>query len=297
MSLKNKTCFVVKVGGSLLTHPERFTNFAKDIAALRETGQKVIVIHGGGPHISKALNEAQLPSVVIEGYRQTTKEMMPLVENVLIGQVYQQLRQACQQAGLKVPIISTASDVPVLATQKRTPDGVPVWGLVGSTESLQVDVLKSWLEADLVPILPSVACDASGQSLNINADELAAFVASSIGAQALIVLTDTNGVYMDGSNKNSRVPSLNPQEAQHLITSGVIHSGMIPKVQHCLKALEKQVNKVCLIDGAMTGALLFAAYGSHDMGTVFTDHITTDYNHDINSNYREETPCKSISNF
>lgn len=282
MSLKTReSYFVIKVGGSLLTHPERFTIFAKDIAALRETGQKVIVIHGGGPHISKALNEAQLPSVVIEGYRQTTKEMMPLVENVLIGQVYQQLRQACQQAGLNVPIISTASDVPVLATQKRTPDGVPVWGFVGSTDSLRVDELKSWLEADLVPILPSVACDASGQSLNINADELAAFVAASIGAQALIVLTDTNGVYLDASNKNSRVSSLNPQEAQHLMTSGVIHSGMIPKVQHCLKALEKQVNKVCLIDGAMAGALLFAASGSHDIGTVF----------------REELPCKSISNF
>ena len=91
MSLKNKTCFVVKVGGSLLTHPERFNVIAKDIATLKAGGKAVIVIHGGGPHISAALKEAQLPSVVIEGYRQTTQVMMPLVENVLIGQVYQHL--------------------------------------------------------------------------------------------------------------------------------------------------------------------------------------------------------------
>ena len=261
---------VVKFGGNAMVDADLLDAFAADIAFLRYAGVKPVVVHGGGPHISRMLQKLQIPSEFRAGYRVTTPEAMEVVRMVLGGQVARELVAAINEVA---PIATGVSgeDAGLFQARRMTRDaeGNEIdLGLVGDITSVNAQVVRADIAAGRIPVISTIASDADAprQALNINADRAAAAIAASLGAAKLVMLTDVPGLYRDWPDSASLISEIRIPELRELLPS--LESGMIPKVQACIEAVEGGVEQAAIIDGREAHAILLEIFTTAGFGTA-----------------------------
>ncbi|MFN3948585.1 acetylglutamate kinase [Microbacterium sp.] len=260
---------VVKYGGNAMVSDELQDAFAADIAYLRYVGVKPVVVHGGGPQISSMLDRLDIPSEFRGGYRVTSTEAIGVVRMVLTGQINPQLVAKVNAHGPLATGLS-GEDAGLFGGRRR---GVVVDGIehdlgrVGDVVTVDPQPVLDHLAAGRVPIVSSIAPDLDnpGTSLNVNADAAAAALAVALNAKKLVVLTDVPGLYADWPNRDSLVSHLTSTELREMVPR--LESGMIPKMQACLDAVDGGVPTAAIIDGRVPHSVLVELFTSKGIGT------------------------------
>jgi acetylglutamate kinase len=258
---------VVKYGGNAMIDEDLKRAFAEDIVFLRYAGFKPVVVHGGGPQISSMLDKLGIESEFRGGLRVTTPEAMEVVRMVLTGHVGPELVGLLNQHG-DLAVGLSGADGGLLTAEKTTPivDGEPVdVGLVGEVTGVQPQPVLDLLGAGRIPVISTVAPDASGQVLNVNADTAAAAIAAALGAEKLMVLTDVEGLYADWPSSNDVIGEISPEELAELIPT--LSAGMIPKMTACLAAIAGGVNRATVVDGRQPHAVILELFTDEGVGT------------------------------
>ncbi|MCT2085824.1 acetylglutamate kinase [Microbacterium enclense] len=260
---------VVKYGGNAMVSDELQDAFAADIAYLRYVGVKPVVVHGGGPQISSMLNRLDIPSEFRGGYRVTSTEAIGVVRMVLTGQINPQLVAKVNAHGPLATGLS-GEDAGLFGGRRRgvVVDGVEHdLGRVGDVVTVDPQPVLDHLAAGRVPIVSSIAPDLDhpGTSLNVNADAAAAALAVALNAKKLVVLTDVPGLYADWPNRDSLVSHLTSTELRAMVPR--LESGMIPKMQACLDAVDGGVPTAAIIDGRVPHSVLVELFTSKGIGT------------------------------
>jgi acetylglutamate kinase len=259
---------VVKFGGNAMVDEELQKAFAEDMAYLRWVGIRPVVVHGGGPQISARLAELGIESEFRGGFRVTTNETITVVRDVLREQISAQLAEMIHDAGAETTIMS-GEDANLFRADKtslETEDGPVDIGLVGEVTQVNPRIVLEALEAGRIPVVSTVAPTTGGELLNVNADLAAAALAVALGAEKLMVLTDVPGLYSDWPNKDSLVSEITAAELEELLPS--LESGMIPKMQSCLKAVQGGVPTAHVIDGRTPHSILLEIFTVTGVGTL-----------------------------
>ena len=257
---------VVKYGGKAMVDPSLKERFAEDIALMKYVGMHPVIVHGGGPQISEMMKRLGKEPTFVRGIRVTDEETIGIVEMVLGGMLNPEIVALINRHGGRA-VGLTGKDGPLLVARPlRASDktsGVDL-GLVGEIDGVDPGVLRGLEEARFIPVIAPIAGGIDGKTYNVNADSAAGAIAASLRAEKLLVLTDVAGI-LDG--KERQIPTITKKEAQQLIRKGTISSGMIPKVQACLDALEGGVTKAHIIDGRVPHALLLELFTDKGIGT------------------------------
>lgn len=259
---------VVKFGGNAMVDAELQKAFAEDMAYLRWVGIRPVVVHGGGPQISARLAELGIESEFRGGFRVTTSETISIVRDVLRDQISAQLATLIQDAGAKTLVMS-GEDANLFRAEKttlETKEGPVDIGLVGEVTQVNPRIVLEALEAGKIPVISTVAPTTSGELLNVNADLAAAALAVALGAEKLMVLTDVPGLYSDWPNRDSLVSEITSKELEALLPT--LESGMIPKMQSCLKAVQGGVPTAHVIDGRTPHSILLEIFTVTGVGTI-----------------------------
>ena len=261
---------VIKLGGSVMEDERAMTHLLLDIVFMETVGMRPVVVHGGGAAISRAMATAGLKPNFVQGRRYTDDATLAIVERVLAGEVNSQLAARIAELGGQAQPLNFSTHN-VLTGERITldgPDGQPVdLGHVGRVTEVDRAAIEHSCYSGFVPLIPSMCITRDGEKLNVNADTAATAVAQTLQAEKLVYLSDVNGVRRDKNDPDSLMHSLSAQEANELIDSGAIASGMIPKVQACLETLDHGVRKVHIIDGRIRHSLLLEVYTSKGVGT------------------------------
>jgi acetylglutamate kinase len=260
--------FVIKYGGHAMSDEGLRQDFARDLVLLKYVGIHPVVVHGGGPQIDELMKRLQITSARVEGLRITDDATMEVVEMVLAGKINKEIVSLIGRHGGRAVGLSGADDGLLRATRLapvRTRSGELVdTGRVGGVSHVRPDVLRSLIDAGLIPVIAPVAIDGEGQTLNVNADTAAGAVAAALSAEKLVLMTDTVGV-CDGEGK--LIASLTAAESANLRSAGVINGGMIPKVECALDALAGGVRKCHILDGRAQHAMLLEIFTDRGIGT------------------------------
>lgn len=259
---------VVKYGGNAMANPELRRAFAADMVFLRHAGLKPVVVHGGGPQISAMLDRLGIESEFRGGLRVTTPEVMDVVRMVLLGQVGRELVGLINAHGPFA--VGLSGEDAGLFTAVRRPayvNGLPVdVGQVGDVESADISAVTDLLEAGRIPVLSTVAPDADGVPHNLNADTAAAALAIALRARKLVVLTDVPGLYANWPDRSSLVGEVTANELAKLLPS--LESGMVPKMEACLRAVRGGVPAAHVVDGRVAHSTLLEIFTSEGFGTM-----------------------------
>ncbi|WOF21988.1 acetylglutamate kinase [Microbacterium betulae] len=260
---------VVKYGGNAMISEELQDAFAQDIAYLRYVGIKPVVVHGGGPQISSMLDRLAIPSEFKGGYRVTSTEAVTVVRMVLTGQINPQLVAKINSYGPFAVGVS-GEDAGLFGGRQRgvVIDGVEEsLGRVGDVVRVDPTPVLDHLKADRIPVVAGVAPDLDhpGHTLNINADAAASALAVALGARKLVVLTDVPGLYADWPDRDSLVSHIRAPELREMLPT--LESGMIPKMQACLDAVDGGVPSAAIIDGRVPHSVLVELFTSKGIGT------------------------------
>lgn len=266
---------VVKYGGNAMTDPELESSFARDIVLLKTVGINPIVVHGGGPQVDALLQRLGQASDRVDGMRITDKATMEVVEMVLGGSVNKSIVNLINQHGGRA-IGLTGKDGRLLQAQKllmkkTNSDGSIAeidLGMVGEVVGVNTDVLEMFTQSDFIPVIAPLGVDDNGDTYNINADLVAGKVAEALGAEKLILLTNITGV-LDEEKK--LLTGLSTKEVDHLIETGVIYGGMIPKVGCALDAVKGGVVSAHIVDGRVPHATLLEVFTDHGVGTLISN--------------------------
>jgi acetylglutamate kinase len=264
------TTTVIKLGGSVVEHPDSLRHLLLDIVFMSTLGMRVVVVHGGGKAISRAMDAAGIEPRFVQGRRYTDQATLDIVEKVLATQLNHDLVAKIEEYGGRAMSLNFLSTNVLFGEQLALdgPDGAAVdLGFVGDVTRVDRLTIENLMYAGQVPVIPSMAITADGQKLNVNADTAATAVAAAIGAEKLVVLSDIPGVLLDVNDPESLVHSLSAAEARRLIATGTIAGGMIPKIEGCLDTLEQGVKKIHIIDGRLRHSLLLEIYTTSGVGT------------------------------
>jgi acetylglutamate kinase len=259
---------VVKYGGNAMTTPELQAAFAEDVVFLRYAGVRVVVVHGGGPQITAHLDRLGVPTEFRGGYRVTTPETMQVVRMVLVGQVNSDVVGTLNAHG-PFAVGLSGEDAHLFTAERRDVivDGQPMdVGLVGEVVDVQPAILHALLDEGKVPVVATVARGDNGEIFNVNADTAAAAVAVALGAEKLVVLTDVEGLYADWPNSDEVISSLTADELEKLLPT--LTSGMVPKMEACLRAVNGGVPRAHVLDGRVPHSLLLELFTDSGVGTM-----------------------------
>ena len=259
---------VIKFGGNAMVDENLQRAFAEDMAYLRWVGIKPVVVHGGGPQISARLKELGIASEFKGGFRVTTPETIGVVRDVLREQISTKLAAMIGEAGADALVMS-GEDSNLFRAERTILDGEegPIdIGLVGEVTQVNPRIIFEALESGRIPVISTVAPDADGQLLNVNADLAASSLAVALGAEKLMVLTDVPGLYSDWPNRDSLVSEITVAELERLLPS--LESGMIPKMQACLEAVKGGVPRSHVIDGRQEHSILLEIFTTSGFGTM-----------------------------
>jgi acetylglutamate kinase len=259
---------VVKFGGNAMVDDALQQAFAEDMAYLRWIGIRPVVVHGGGPQITARLAELGIESEFRGGFRVTTPETIDVVRDVLRLTISARLAGLIEFAGAKTQVMS-GEDANLFRAEKTVLDseeGPIDIGLVGEVTLVNPRIVFDALEAGRIPVISTVAPDANGQLLNVNADLAASALAVALGAEKLMVLTDVPGLYANWPNRDSLVSEINVAELRELLPA--LESGMIPKMQACLQAVEHGVPRAHIIDGRTPHSILLEIFTKSGFGTM-----------------------------
>ena len=263
------TTTVIKLGGSVVEHPDSLRHLLIDIVFLSTLGMRIVVVHGGGKAISRAMDAAGIVPRFVQGRRYTDDATLAIVERVLATDLNHDLVARIEEYGGRAMSLNFLS-TNVLFGEKLLldgPDGPIDLGSVGEVTRVDRLTIDNLTYAGQVPVIPSMALTESGEKLNVNADTAATAVAAAIGAEKLVVLSDIPGVLRDVNDPESLIHSLTAAEARRLIADGTIAAGMIPKIEGCLATLEQGVRKIHIIDGRLRHSLLLEIYTTSGVGT------------------------------
>ena len=259
----NGKVVVVKYGGNAMINEELKQQVMEDIVLLHLIGVKVILVHGGGPEISEMLKRIGKESVFVDGLRVTDKETAEVVQMVLAGKINKSLVNLLQIKGGKAMGLSGMDGHMIEATVKDER-----LGYVGEIVNVNVEPLQDLIEKNYIPVISTVGCDMQGNVYNINADTAAAYLAGAMNAYRLISMTDINGILRDKDDPDSLISSIDLEEAKTLFAEGIISGGMIPKVECCIDAIHRGVEKVFITDGRVPHSLLIETLTDEGAGTM-----------------------------
>lgn len=266
---------VIKYGGNAMTDDVLKTAFAEDIAFLRFAGFKPVVVHGGGPQISKMLAKLDITSEFRGGLRVTTPEAMDVVRMVLVGQVQRELVGLLNSHG-PIAVGLSGEDAGLFTAVPATTvvDGEEVdLGLVGEVSHVRPEAVLDLVEAGRVPVISSVAPDEDGLVHNVNADTAAAALAVALHAAKLLVLTDVEGLYRDWPHSPDLIGEISPEALSELMPN--LASGMVPKMGACLRAVADGVPKATVVDGREPHAVLLEIFTDEGVGTQVLPGVPT----------------------
>ncbi|MBC7970331.1 MAG: acetylglutamate kinase [Verrucomicrobia bacterium] len=255
---------VVKYGGAAMKDSSLKDKVIRDVVFMACVGLRPIVVHGGGPEINTWLDKLGIEPQFKNGLRVTDAATMDVVEMVLVGRVNKSLVALINQAGGSA-VGLCGMDANLI--KARPVDAVDV-GFVGEVTSVDIRILESLVKAGHIPVVSSVAADETGQTYNINADTVAGEIAAALGAEKMILLTDTAGILRDYKDMSTLIPKVDIQEARKLIEDGIVSGGMIPKVNCCVRSLAQGVRAAHIIDGRIPHALLLEIFTDAGIGSM-----------------------------
>lgn len=260
----NGKIVVVKYGGNAMVNEELKDSVMRDIVLMSLVGIRVVLVHGGGPEITALLNKMGKETEFVNGLRVTDEETAQVVQMVLAGKINKNLVNLLQIRGGKAMGLSGVDGHMIEAHQKDER-----LGFVGEISHVDVQPILDVLEKGYIPVVSTVGCDKSGNVYNINADTAAARIAGELRAESLISMTDISGILKDPSDPSTLISEITAAQAEQLIADGVVSGGMIPKVQCCVNALDWGVQKVFIIDGTVSHAILMETLTDEGIGTMF----------------------------
>jgi acetylglutamate kinase len=252
------TTFVIKYGGAVMQDEQLKQMVAQDVTLLRKIGIDVVVVHGGGKEITLLADKLNIQTSFVNGQRYTNEEMRDVVQMVLAGSINKDIVRRINMHGGRAVGVS-GIDANLVEVKKYDEE----LGLVGKVTSVNSSFIKNLLKDGYLPVIAPIGVDEKGVIHNVNADIAVGPIAASLDAVKLVYLTDIEGV-----KANEKLLShLTQSEAQNLINNGTISGGMIPKVESALSALEAGVQKVHIIDGRVSHALLLEIFTQEGIGT------------------------------
>jgi acetylglutamate kinase len=266
---------VVKYGGNAMTDDVLKRAFAEDVAFLRFAGFKPVVVHGGGPQISRMLDRLGIKSEFRGGLRVTTPEAMDVVRMVLVGQVQRELVGLINDHG-PLAVGCSGEDAGLFTAEQTNTvvDGEEVnLGLVGEVAMVRPESVLDLIEAGRIPVVSSVAPDADGLVHNVNADSAAAALAIALGAEKLLVLTDVEGLFLDWPSSEDVIGEISPDSLAEILPS--LESGMVPKMKACLDAVRGGVSRATIVDGREPHAVLVELFTKEGVGTQVLPGVET----------------------
>jgi acetylglutamate kinase len=259
---------VVKYGGNAMVDDDLKRAFAEDVVFLRLAGLRPVVVHGGGPQISEMLDRLGVESEFRGGLRVTTPEAMDVVRMVLTGQVQREIVGLINAHG-RYAVGLSGDDAHLFTARRRSvvvDDEVIDLGQVGDVVAVNPGFVVSLLDDGFIPVVSTVASDHQGETYNVNADTAAAALAAALGAEKLIVLTDVEGLMADWPHGTSIIHEIDTVELAKLLPS--LDSGMLPKMEACLRAVEAGVPRAHVIDGRVAHSLLVEIFTNEGVGTM-----------------------------
>lgn len=264
----NNKILVIKYGGNAMTNNELKDAVMTDIVLLSLVGVKVVLVHGGGPEINDMLGKLGIESKFINGLRYTDEDTINVVKMVLAGKVNKELVQLlAQHKGSAVGLCGIDGEM-LTAEKKMTDDGQDL-GYVGEITKVNTKPILDALANGNIPVIATVATDENGNTYNVNADTAAARIAAELGAENLILMTDIAGLLRDKDDPKTLIPEVNVSEVPFLKRQGIISGGMIPKIDCCVEAVRRGVNKTVIIDGRVPHSILIEILSNEGIGTQF----------------------------
>ena len=261
---------VVKLGGSILDDAALQKKLLTDIAFMSTVGMRPIIVHGGGKAITRAMNQAGIEATWVQGRRYTDQRTITIVEHTLVHKINTPICEMLEELGCEPMGLHSLSSCVLFAEMLRLEgeNGRKLdLGLVGKVVNINGQLLKKLCADGTIPVIASVAKDKSGGKLNVNADSAAGKVAAEVGAEKLVVVSDTHGIRKDINDPESWLSSLDENQIKEMIDDGIITDAMFPKVEACLTALEAEVKKAHIIDGRIPHSLLLEIYTDKGVGT------------------------------
>ena len=264
---------LIKYGGHAMIDSEAMSSTARDTVLLKYVGMRPLIVHGGGPEISRSMDKLGKEPKFIKGLRITDEETMKIIEMVLVGKISTEIvSELIRHDGDAISL--SGKDSSLIFAHKKGSSKIEGseeeidLGLVGEIDSINTDLLEMFLENDYIPVISPVGISEDGSSLNLNADTAAGEVASSINAEKLIILTDVPGVLKDPDDPSSLIQKITINEIPQLIEEGIISGGMIPKIETCVNAIENGVKSCHIIDGRKKHSLLLEIFTTDGIGTM-----------------------------
>ena len=258
---------VVKYGGNAMVNEDLKKAVMGDIVLLNLIGVKVVLVHGGGPHIKEVLNKIGMESKFIDGLRVTDGPTMKVVQMVLAGQVNKDLVNLIGSIGGKAIGLCGLDDQMIKVRQQSEE-----LGYVGKITSVDVSIIRDNLDKGYIPVISTIGTDTEGQAYNINADTAAAEIAGALNAECMLSMTNIDGVLRDQHDPDSLITDITLEQADALKQEGIIAGGMIPKVKCCTDAIRAGVKRVFIINGTVPHAILIELLTEEGLGTMFVSH-------------------------
>ncbi len=255
---------VIKYGGNAMINEDLKKAVMTDVVLLSKAGVKVVLVHGGGPEITETLKKMNIESEFVNGLRKTDRATVDVVQMVLAGKVNKNLVNLIENTGGKA--------IGLCGLDGHMIEAAPLsaaLGYVGEITKINAEPVLDVLNAGYVPVVSTVGCDKEGNVYNINADTVAAALAGSLRAACMISMTDIAGILRDKGDEKSLIPVVHVSEAPALMREGVISGGMIPKVECCVEAIRRGVEKVFVIDGRVPHSILIEMFSDEGIGTMF----------------------------
>ena len=259
---------VVKYGGAAMKSEELKAAVIRDVVLLSTVGIRPVLVHGGGPEINAMLNRVGVEAKFLNGLRVTDAQTMEIVEQVLTGKVNKSIVSLISCAGGKAVGIC-GKDGNLLRGGVKSEE----LGFVGDVTQVDTRLIRELVNVGYIPVVATVAMDANGQALNVNADTAAGAIAAKLGAEKLILMTDVPGVCTDKDDPNTLIRELTMKETEEAIAKGVIAGGMIPKVECCMTSITNGVKSAHIIDGRAKHSLLLEILTDTGVGTVITSPV------------------------
>ncbi len=250
---------VIKYGGNVLIDRNIFNSFINDINILNKLGLSIIVVHGGGPRIERELKKEKIKTEFINGLRVTNKDVISIVEKVLI-EFNNDIVNSLNKKGLKAVSINSKNNNII----KVVPDSSEL-GFVGMPEEVNIDIIQDIINNSQIPVVAPLGLDNNNQTYNINGDTAASAIAKKLKSRRLLLMTNVEGVYDDRKNLISEIK---PFDIENLVKLNIVRGGMIPKIKNCIDAVENGVRGVVILDGRKPHSILDEIFSDKGSGTL-----------------------------
>ena len=254
-----KDLIVIKYGGNVLIDRNIFNNFIQDISVLNKLGLSIVVVHGGGPRIERELKKGNIQSKFLNGLRVTDKNVINIVEKVLID-FNNDIVSSLNKKGSKAVSINTKMNNVINVIPDK-----PELGFVGVPQEINIDAIKNIISQNQIPIVAPLGLDKDNQTYNINGDTAASAIAKKLKSRRLLLMTNVEGVYDD---RKTLISEIKPYDMENLVNLKIVQGGMLPKIKNCVDAVENGVRGVVILDGRKPHSILHEIFSDQGSGTL-----------------------------